>query len=123
MGRAFYAACLATMGALPVQAAQPISRSMAECHVILHMTADIGERKGKPEAVAEMRATADRFAVAAVDHATREGQGEAEAHISAIVEEVTPKWDARWANLAEMQDTLDCIDYCRALGRDRGIAE
>ncbi len=82
----------------------------------------MAERRGREET--DVRHAADmavRFAEAARHEADAERQGGSEPHLSAIFSEMEQKWDGRFSNPMKLSENKDWIDYCRALGRDRGI--
>ena len=64
---------------------------------------------------------AEAFRAAAVKEAQREGVAEPEVHVTTWLETHRGKWDGRLQKLTLLTENKDWIDYCRALGRDRGV--
>jgi hypothetical protein len=120
-----FALLLSTVTSVAVaQQRQPISTSLVECAAIYGEVADIGERRGKDAGeVASARNAAVRFSEAALVQAEAEGHGTPEIHLSPIYAQMESKWDGRFANPLRLSENTDWIDYCRALGRDKGVLE
>ena len=113
---------LTVCGAVSAQGRQPISTSMVECAAIYGELARIAERRGRDRA--DIRHATDmsvRFAEAALRQAASEGKSGAQDHLSTVFSETEQKWSGRFSNPMKLSDNKDWIDYCRALGRDRGI--
>ena len=109
------------------QNVQPISHSLTDCAVLLSEFADRLDRrpfrradKTSPD---EIRAWSDDFLEEAVHQAEREGLPDGEAHVIALMDEVTPRWRKDVNRLVPTRETLDWFSYCRALGLDRRIID
>lgn len=108
--------------AVPAQTVQPISKSMVECHVISTMMLDTRRAQSSPVMQVKLQQMADAFIKASVVEARAEGRT-SETYVADTILEVTPRWQAQFGSLLKLPDTLDWVDYCRALGLDRGIIE
>ncbi|WP_137703128.1 hypothetical protein [Marimonas lutisalis] len=116
---------LAGANAGTAQNRQPISTSLTECAVIYEEIATEGARRGamsRPE-IPELQENAQRFRVEALAQARREGRRDPKSHLEEETTRLTSKWDGRFANLLEIRNNADWLDYCRALGRSRGIVD
>lgn len=101
---------------------QPISTSLVECAAIFGELATVGELRGRDASdVSQARDAAARFSEAALVQARNEGQRDPKAHLTPIHVEKERNWDGRFANPLKLSDNKDWIDYCRSLGRDRGL--
>ncbi|MSU88184.1 hypothetical protein GE300_00965 [Rhodobacteraceae bacterium 2CG4] len=110
--------------AAAAQNRQPISTSMVECAAIYGEMAGVAERRRRDAAdIRLIRDGAARFAEAAADQARAEGHADAQAHLSPVYAGMARKWDGRLANPLHLFENRNWINYCRALGRDRGILD
>ncbi|TMV10245.1 hypothetical protein FGK63_04055 [Ruegeria sediminis] len=115
------AICVA--GAAQAQNRQPISTSLTECSVIFTELADLGARRGKDEdTVNAALVSASLFLVEAREQAGREGTSEPYGHIQSEQDRLAEKWEGRFSSLILLNENKDWIDYCRALGKNRGLA-
>lgn len=112
--------CIA--GAAQAQNRQPISTSLTECSVIFTELADLGTRRGKDQAMTDAAlVSASLFIVEARAQAGREGVSEPYGHVQAEQARLTEKWSGRFSSLRLLGENKDWIDYCRALGKSRGL--
>ncbi|MEO1274329.1 MAG: hypothetical protein AAFV96_02710 [Pseudomonadota bacterium] len=114
------AACLIVLAAAPLQASQPISTSLMECGAIFDELADIAARRGRSAAdIEKADKAAWAFREAALIEAEREGRA-AEA-LDPVGVAMAKKWDGRFTDVLRLGENKDWIDYCNALGKDRGV--
>lgn len=112
------------LATVPVQAqnVQPISTSLAECAVIHHEIAGLrSARRRGAEKEALLREGVRLFREEAVRQAAAEGVADPEAHVAALEPDLAAKWSGRMSSLLKLRENYDWIEYCRALGEDRGI--
>jgi len=113
---------LTACGTANAQGRQPISTSLVECAAIYAELATLAERRGRDETdIGHATDMSVRFAEAALRQAGGEGRSDPQAHLSTIFSEMERKWNGRFSNPMKLSENKDWIDYCRALGRDRGI--
>ncbi len=113
---------LSNAGAAQAQNRQPISTSLAECSVIFTELAELGSRRGKDDdTVNAALVSASLFVVEAREQADLEGHTDPYRHIHSEQDRLTEKWDGRFSSLLRLSENKDWIDYCRALGENRGI--
>ena len=111
---------LAPAGA--AQNVQPISVSMIECGAVYDEVAEAGARRGRSEDQIEtVSRTASVFREAAIAQAGAEGVADPQAHLLAHAERLRKKWQGRSSRITLVRENRDWIDYCRALGKDRGL--
>ncbi len=104
------------------QNVQPISTSLAECAVIYTEIAGLRPaRRRSPEKQELMYAGADLFAEEAVRQASAEGIADPEAHVRDLRADLATKWSGRMSSLLKLRENVDWIEYCAALGEDRGL--
>ncbi|QGX99954.1 hypothetical protein EI983_17435 [Roseovarius faecimaris] len=104
------------------QASQPISTSLTECNVIFSELAVIGEARGKSQdEIAAITRSATVFLDAAFAQAKHEGQPDAYEHVRSDLHRLTDKWDGRFSRITLLNENMEWIKYCRALGKDRGL--
>ncbi len=115
-------AALALPGESAGQNRQPISTSLAECSAIYGAAAEIGARRGRETAeVRRALAASDRFLDAAVVEARQEGIAAPADHVARLCGEMSGKWSGRLSSASHFLENRDWLDYCDALGRDRGV--
>ncbi len=120
----FLGVSLGMMQGTEAQNKQPISVSMAECSVIFSMVA---ENSGKEEKkVKGLRKGADLFQKHAVIEAKAENQPDPEAYVKSNTAKLVKKWDERLMSeeikmLFYMSESMEWIQYCGKLGKDRGF--
>ena len=84
--------------------------------------AAMAEARGRDRSsVDQADMAAGRFYEAAIDHARAEGVGDPEAHVALLCRPLNEKWQGRFSSVWKFRDNRDWLDYCAALGRDRGI--
>lgn len=112
---------MAALLAAPAAARQAISVSLAECAVIYE---EMSYFSGPSATEERRRLTANlswRFAETSVDEAAREGVVDPATHTARWMERHRGEWRGRLHDLSQFEENRDWLDYCRALGRDRGI--
>ncbi len=116
------ALALSFAGAAQAQNRQSISTSLTECSVIFSELAEIGAKREKDEkTVNAALVSASLFLVKAREQARFEGDLTPYSTIQSEQERLTTKWDGRFSSLWLLNENKDWIEYCRALGRDRGL--
>ena len=111
---------LATAGA--AESVQPISVSLVECGAIFDEVADLGDRKGrKASDVDKLRRTASLFRDEAAAQAQAEGIADTGGHVITHSTAMADKWQGRFGSVMLFAENKDWIDYCEALGTDRGL--
>ena len=112
---------LTTIGSAAL-ASQPISTSLAECSVIFTELAEVAERRNKPkDDISAVIRSATVFERAAFDQAKREGRPDPYDHVLSDLNRLTKKWHGRFGKITLVQENKDWIDYCRSLGKNRGL--
>jgi hypothetical protein len=108
--------------ATPGHARQAISVSLVECGAIFDELAQVAHRRGRDLAdVWQAEDTAERFRAFAITEARREGVRDVQAHINDTIPVMAQKWTGRFASILLLTENKDWIDYCGALGKDRGV--
>ncbi|MEL7465926.1 MAG: hypothetical protein AAFN79_17780 [Pseudomonadota bacterium] len=108
--------------AAPTDARQPISVSLAECSAIYGEMSGFTSAGSTPERKAKAAALSVAFRDEAVAEATREKVADPQAHVGDWLARHEAKWSAQIRDVTRLSETKDWIDYCKALGRDRGVA-
>ncbi|WP_281972563.1 hypothetical protein [Ruegeria faecimaris] len=109
-------------GAADAQNRQPLSTSLTECSVIFTEQAELRARRNKDQTTTDaVLASAALFVVEARDQAAMEGIKNPYKHIQSAQVRLSETWHVRFGNLALLNENKDWIDYCRALGKDRGL--
>ena len=121
-GALIAAAVGAAVFAASAHARQPISVSLAECSSIYGEMTTFTSAGSTPERRAEAAKISAAFRVEAVAEAKREKVADPQAHVADWLARHETKWAAQMRDPARLSDTKDWIDYCRALGRNRGVA-
>ncbi|MEM9709393.1 MAG: hypothetical protein AAF871_11440 [Pseudomonadota bacterium] len=108
--------------ALPAQASQPISESLTECAAIYQMSAEILMER-RPDVLPDLLASRDAFRAEATALASKEGHRDAKSHVAGIYRTKVEKWNpAHPVRVMMSEDYKDWAKYCRALGKNRGLA-
>lgn len=109
-------------GAAHAQNRQPISKSLTECSVIFTELAELGTRRNKDQTTIDAAlASAALFVVEARSQATQENVPDPYKYVQSEQTRLLEKWDGRFGRPLLLNENKDWIDYCRALGKDRGL--
>ncbi|MDJ1008593.1 MAG: hypothetical protein QNJ13_12300 [Paracoccaceae bacterium] len=110
------------LAAAPAAAGQPISESLAECAVIYEKSADIFADRGRHDHSETLLTSRDAFRAEAVMVGESEGRDDPVEYVLAVERAKAEKWGhLTLLKLAMNQDFRDWADYCRSLGRHRGL--
>ncbi len=91
--------------------------------MIFSELAELATRRGKDsQDVNAALVSASLFTVEARTQAEREGENDPYAHIHEEQIRLSEKWEGRFGSLVLLRKNKDWIDYCRALGKDRGLS-
>ena len=117
-----------SLSSFQAQASQPISVSLAECSTIFEVMSISAAEKGKPDKqIQRMRKGAEAFKNDAYKRASTEGRSDAKSFIDNKLIELNQKWTERWLTssdmkaLSQMDETMEWVQYCAALGKERKI--
>ena len=111
----------AMLAAGPAAEAQPISESLAECSVIYGVSADLMAER-RPENADRLAEAEIVFYRAAIDAARGEGRRDPGGYTDAVLARKLEKWgDMQLVWMATSEEFRDWGDYCRALGKSRGL--
>ncbi len=110
-------------GMAQAQNRQPISISLLECHVIYEEIGNLSAARNRGTDRDLVQGAARAFLEAAHVQASDEGHTDTRAWAGEHYPGLHEKWDGRFSELLTFAENKDWIDYCKALGRSRGVIE
>lgn len=103
------------------EARQAISVSLTECSAIFGEMTGFTSAGSTPERREKAARMSAAMHSAALREARREGIADPDAHVAHWFARLQDKWDGRFQDITLIGENKDWIDYCRSLGKDRGV--
>lgn len=80
-----------------------------------------GISRREPDEIESLSVSAEAYAADAVAQAGREGVADPQAHIGLVLDQKRDDWSGRLSSPWKLRENKEWLDYCRSLGRHRGL--